>query len=53
MAELSVWGVQDGQQYPCIIEAKETTNKSDFFICGIQRTPDDNFQHLMVNPSFK
>ncbi|KAM8740468.1 plexin-C1-like isoform 1-T1 [Acanthopagrus schlegelii] len=48
VAELSVWGVQDGQQYPCIIEAKETTNKSDFFICGIQRTPDDNFQHLMI-----
>ncbi|XP_044042985.1 plexin-C1 isoform X2 [Siniperca chuatsi] len=47
-AELSVWGVQEGKQFPCIMETKETSNETDFFICEIQRTPDAKFQQLMI-----
>ncbi|KAG8005809.1 Plexin-C1 [Nibea albiflora] len=38
-AELSVWGVQDEKEYPCIMEDKENSNETDFFICEIQKTP--------------
>ncbi|TKS91123.1 Plexin-C1 Virus-encoded semaphorin protein receptor [Collichthys lucidus] len=38
-AELSVWGVQDEKEYPCIMEDKEKSNETDFFICEIQQTP--------------
>ncbi|XP_068443123.1 plexin-C1-like [Clinocottus analis] len=48
MAELSVWGVEEGKQYPCIMKAKESSNETDFFICEIQRTPNAKFQHLKV-----
>ncbi|XP_073337242.1 plexin-C1-like [Pagrus major] len=48
VAELSVWGVQDGKQYPCIVQDKETSDMSDFFICEIQRTPDAQVQHLVI-----
>ncbi|XP_074481400.1 plexin-C1 isoform X2 [Sebastes fasciatus] len=47
-AELSVWGVEEGKQYLCIMEAKETSNEIDFFICVIQRTPNATFQHLKI-----
>ncbi|KAK9525497.1 hypothetical protein VZT92_016195 [Zoarces viviparus] len=47
-AELSVWGVEGGNQYPCVMGAKETSNEMDFFICEIQRTPNAEFQHLKV-----
>lgn len=39
-AELSVWGVQDKKQYPCIMQDKEKNNETDFFICEIQQTPN-------------
>ncbi|XP_040002696.1 plexin-C1 isoform X2 [Xiphias gladius] len=47
-AELSVWGVQEGKQYPCIMEAKETNNETDFFTCEIKSTPNAKFQQLMI-----
>lgn len=46
--ELSVWGVQEGKEYPCIMEAKETSNETDFFICEIHMTPNAQFQQLKV-----
>ncbi|TNN54600.1 Plexin-C1 [Liparis tanakae] len=48
-AEVSVWGVEEGRSYPCIMEAKESSNETDFFICEIQQTPNAKFQHLRVN----
>ncbi|XP_059181459.1 plexin-C1-like isoform X1 [Centropristis striata] len=45
-AEVSVWGVEDGKQYPCIIEVKETSE--DLFICQIKNTSDNNFQQLKI-----
>ncbi|XP_061570601.1 plexin-C1-like [Cololabis saira] len=46
-AELSVWGVQDEKQYPCIIKDTESTYTPNFFICEIQNTTVDQFEHLM------
>lgn len=48
-AELSVYGVQEGNTYPCIMKDKETSNETDFLICEIERTPFTKFQQLMVN----
>uniref|UniRef100_A0A3Q1ISR5 Uncharacterized protein n=1 Tax=Anabas testudineus TaxID=64144 RepID=A0A3Q1ISR5_ANATE len=47
-AELSVWGVQDGKQYPCIMKDKETNKKTEFFNCQIKKTAVSKFQHLMI-----
>ncbi|XP_026218353.1 plexin-C1-like [Anabas testudineus] len=47
-AELSVWGVQDGKQYPCIMKDKETNKKTEFFSCQIENTTDIEFQYLMI-----
>lgn len=51
LAELSVWGVKEGKEYPCIMEAKHTNNETDFFICEIQRTTNAIFPQLLVNMS--
>ncbi|XP_039647716.1 plexin-C1-like [Perca fluviatilis] len=48
VAELEVWGVEEEKQHPCIMETKETSNETDFFICEIKRTPDATFQHLKI-----
>ncbi|XP_034719215.1 plexin-C1 isoform X2 [Etheostoma cragini] len=48
IAELEVWGVEEEKQHPCIMEAKETSNETDFFICEIQKTPNANFQQLKI-----
>ena len=53
VAELSVWGVQEGEQYICNMEAKKTHNKTDVFICEIQSTSNAEFQHLLVSLSNK
>ncbi|XP_049892180.1 plexin-C1 isoform X8 [Epinephelus moara] len=45
-AELSVWGVKEGKQYPCIF--KEHSNNTDFFSCEIQNTPSAKFEELMI-----
>ena len=50
-AELSVWAVQEGKQYPCIMEAKEINNKTEIFTCEIKSPPHAKFQQLMVNLS--
>lgn len=47
--ELSVWGVRKGQQHVCVMEAKETGDETEFFICEIPKIPDTSFQQLMVN----
>lgn len=51
--ELSVWGVQDTQEYGCILEAKETSKETDSFSCEIKGLPNTRFQKLKVNLSFK
>ncbi|XP_049422249.1 plexin-C1 isoform X24 [Epinephelus fuscoguttatus] len=45
-AELSVWGVKEGKQYPCIF--KEHSNNTDFFSCEIQNTTSAKFEELMI-----
>ncbi|KAL3977471.1 nuclear pore complex protein [Sarotherodon galilaeus] len=50
--ELSVWGVQDKQEYPCILEAKETSKEMDSFICRIKRPPNTEFYELKLDPNF-
>ncbi|KAF0029429.1 hypothetical protein F2P81_018534 [Scophthalmus maximus] len=47
-AELSVWGVNRGIHYPCVMKIKETHNESDIFTCEIQSTEDVEFQKLMI-----
>ncbi|XP_033934707.1 plexin-C1 isoform X1 [Pseudochaenichthys georgianus] len=47
-AELSVYGVQEGNTYPCVMKDKETSNETDFLICEIERTPFTKFQQLMI-----
>ena len=51
-AELTVWGVHEGKEYPCIMNYKEISN-DDFFICEIRDTMDATFQHLKVSLLFK
>ncbi|MEQ2216575.1 hypothetical protein XENOCAPTIV_018557 [Xenoophorus captivus] len=35
--ELSVWGVKDGKQYPCVMKGKNNSSTAaDYFICDIQ-----------------
>ncbi|KAM9334613.1 plexin-C1 [Symphorus nematophorus] len=46
--ELSVWGIQGNEQYHCIMEDKETNNKTDFFICEIKKISDVQFQQLKI-----
>lgn len=46
--ELSVWGVQEGKEYPCDMGPKDTSNETDFFICDIRMIPNANFQQLKV-----
>ncbi|XP_068163545.1 plexin-C1 isoform X2 [Antennarius striatus] len=47
--ELMVWGVQEGKQHPCIMEEKETSVETEFFICEIRMTPKAKFQQLKIN----
>ncbi|XP_025755663.1 plexin-C1 [Oreochromis niloticus] len=46
--ELSVWGVQDKQEYGCILEAKETSKDTDSFSCEIKGLPNTRFQKLKI-----
>ncbi|XP_037317283.2 plexin-C1 [Pungitius pungitius] len=48
-AELSVWGVMEGKQYPCIMEDKDSNNETDFFICEIKRTTNAEISQLLIN----
>lgn len=50
--ELLVWGIQDGKQHPCIVKDKESSNKTDSFICHISGTHSANFRELQVMPKF-
>ncbi|XP_040886352.1 plexin-C1 isoform X2 [Toxotes jaculatrix] len=47
-AELSVWGIRNEKQYPCIMETKETNNQTEFFTCEIKSTSDTKFEQLMI-----
>uniref|UniRef100_A0A3P8U4N1 Plexin C1 n=1 Tax=Amphiprion percula TaxID=161767 RepID=A0A3P8U4N1_AMPPE len=46
--ELSVWGVQDGNKYPCNVKIKDTSDGTDFFTCEITGTSNDKFQQLLI-----
>uniref|UniRef100_A0AAX7W5B0 Sema domain-containing protein n=1 Tax=Astatotilapia calliptera TaxID=8154 RepID=A0AAX7W5B0_ASTCA len=46
--ELSVWGVQDTQEYGCILVAKETSKETDSFSCEIKGLPNTRFQKLKI-----
>ncbi|XP_070847708.1 plexin-C1 [Chaetodon trifascialis] len=46
--EVSVWGIQEGKQYVCVMEGKETSKETEFFICEIRMTPGATFQQLMI-----
>ncbi|XP_023278776.1 plexin-C1-like [Seriola lalandi dorsalis] len=47
-AELSVFGIHDGKEHPCIMWLKETKNKSDLFTCDIKSTTVTKFQQLKI-----
>lgn len=49
--DVSAAGVYEGKDYPCVMEAKDTNNQTDFFICQIRSVPDMNFRQLKVNLS--
>ncbi|XP_037099104.1 plexin-C1 [Syngnathus acus] len=46
--DVTAVGVHGGKDYPCVMEAKDTDNQTDFFICEIQNVPDVNFRQLKV-----
>ncbi|XP_019751925.1 plexin-C1 isoform X1 [Hippocampus comes] len=46
--DVSAAGVYEGKDYPCVMEAKDTNNQTDFFICQIRSVPDMNFRQLKV-----
>lgn len=47
--ELSVWGLKDGKQYPCIMKGKNKTHTgANYFICQIQNTTHVKFSQLTV-----
>ncbi|XP_014874483.1 plexin-C1-like [Poecilia latipinna] len=47
--ELSVWGVKDGWQYPCIMKGKNKTHTgANYFICEIQNTTHVKFSQLTI-----
>ncbi|XP_023807906.1 plexin-C1 isoform X2 [Oryzias latipes] len=46
--ELSVWGIHDEKEYQCIMEAKESSNKTDSFICEIKNIGNINFKQLKI-----
>ncbi|XP_053718951.1 plexin-C1 [Synchiropus splendidus] len=37
-AELSVWGVLNGEEYPCVMISGGTSDNTDFFTCEIRNT---------------
>ncbi|XP_024150387.1 plexin-C1 [Oryzias melastigma] len=46
--ELSVWGIHDEKEYHCIMEEKESSNKTDSFICEIKNIGNINFKQLKI-----
>ncbi|XP_060936288.1 plexin-C1-like [Limanda limanda] len=46
--ELSIWGVEGGHHYPCIMTAKERHKETETFSCEIQVTQVAEFQILMI-----
>ncbi|XP_037616408.1 plexin-C1 [Sebastes umbrosus] len=47
-AELTVWGVEEGKQYLCIMEDKDNSTEIEYFICEIKGTPNAKFQQLLI-----
>lgn len=45
-AELSVWGVHQGEEHPCVMETAESTDQ--FIICEIQTKEQTEFKELKV-----
>ncbi|KAK2858816.1 hypothetical protein Q5P01_003436 [Channa striata] len=48
LADVSVWGLQEEKQFPCIMREKGTSTETEFFVCEIQSAPDLEFQHLLI-----
>ncbi|XP_077449603.1 plexin-C1 isoform X2 [Stigmatopora argus] len=46
--DVSASGVYGGKDYPCVMESKEPSNQTDFFICEIHNVPDIKFRLLKV-----
>ncbi|XP_077565413.1 plexin-C1 [Stigmatopora nigra] len=46
--DVSALGVYGGKDYPCVMESKESSNQTDFFICEIHNVPDIKFRQLKV-----
>ncbi|KAM9328284.1 plexin-C1-like [Pholidichthys leucotaenia] len=47
-AELSVWGVQEEKQYPCIIKDNRRNIETDFLMCEIPSIPTEEIQLLVI-----
>ncbi|XP_041709526.2 plexin-C1-like isoform X1 [Coregonus clupeaformis] len=48
-AEISVLGVQEENQYvECVLDPKETSNRTDSVICEIKNTPSANIKSLRI-----
>lgn len=48
-----MWGIHDEKEYQCIMEAKESSNKTDSFICEIKNIGNINFKQLKVNSQIR
>ncbi|XP_072235193.1 plexin-C1 [Leuresthes tenuis] len=46
--ELSVWGVQDKELHPCIMERKESSKNIESFICEIKARSNTTFQQIKI-----
>ncbi|KAK2858814.1 hypothetical protein Q5P01_003434 [Channa striata] len=48
LADVSVWGLQEEKQFPCIMREKGTSTDMEYFVCEIQSSPDLEFHHLLI-----
>ncbi|RVE56278.1 hypothetical protein OJAV_G00219750 [Oryzias javanicus] len=46
--ELSVWGIHERNEYHCILTGKESSNKTDSFICEIENIGGINLKQLVI-----
>ncbi|MED6281837.1 hypothetical protein CHARACLAT_025985 [Characodon lateralis] len=48
-AELKVVGIQNEKEYPCILKSKESSNKTETFICEIEGLHNADFEEVKVS----
>ncbi|XP_041636511.1 plexin-C1 isoform X2 [Cheilinus undulatus] len=48
LTELSVWGIHEDKQHPCIMEVKELNEETEFFTCEIKNTRIGKFQEIKI-----